>query len=285
MIKRNFQRLSLLFVLPLLFFSACRPTVKAQPKIQMSTERITPIIPKYVEVVPPTIDDSVWDTSHLDISHIDRTRKLIAFTFDDAPKGSLENILAVFAAFNESNPDCKASATLFCNGNLIDNDSAHSLQTALALGLELGNHGYSHLDMTKLTAEEVRAEIDDTDELLARVDGKEKHLFRAPYGRVDEAVKATVSVPVLDWTIDTLDWTGASAEDIYQTVFSQKLSGSIVLMHDGYPHTVDALKRLLPDLKAEGYQAVSVSQLSKAHACPLKKGSVYIRARKSEAVK
>ncbi|MBQ8406240.1 MAG: hypothetical protein IJX09_06275 [Clostridia bacterium] len=51
-------------------------------------------------------------------------------------------------------------------------------------------------------------------------------------------------------------------------------------MHDGYKHTVDALKRLLPDLKADGYQVVSVSQLAKAHGCTLRRGSTYIRARK-----
>ena len=47
-------------------------------------------------------------------------------------------------------------------------------------------------------------------------------------------------------------------------------------MHDGYAHTVDALKRLLPDLYNEGYQVVSVSQMAKMHGCTLKNGKVYI---------
>jgi polysaccharide deacetylase 2 family uncharacterized protein YibQ len=51
-------------------------------------------------------------------------------------------------------------------------------------------------------------------------------------------------------------------------------------MHDGYYNTVNALKRLLPDLKADGYQVVNVSALSKANHCTLKSGKEYIRARK-----
>ena len=116
-------------------------------------------------------------------------------------------------------------------------------------------------------------------ELLSAVDGKKLHLFRAPFGRTDKRIK-TLSTPAIDWTIDTLDWTGVSSSEIYETVFSQKIDGAIVLMHDGYPNTVEALKRLLPDLKSAGYQVVSVSQMSKANACPLKNGGTYIRARK-----
>ena len=84
----------------------------------------------------------------------------------------------------------------------------------------------------------------------------------------------------MNWTIDTLDWTGASVDEIYSTVFEEKFSGAIVLMHDGYVNTVSALKRLLPDLKAAGYQIVSVSALAKAHNCRLRNGGEYIRARK-----
>ena len=93
-------------------------------------------------------------------------------------------------------------------------------------------------------------------------------------------MKALVETPIIDWTIDTLDWTNASEDEIYERVWNNRFSGGIVLMHDGYPHTVYALKRLLPDLKADGYQVLSVSAMAKAHDCVLKKGKVYIRARK-----
>ncbi len=235
---------------------------------------------KSEESPSPETESDVWDLSDVDVSYVDPTRKLISFTFDDAPSKTLENIFAVFASYNEENPDCKATATVFFNGNLFSNDSFPTLYTALALGFELGNHTHTHADLTTLSQEELQREIDLTDTLLKKADGKTRHLLRAPFGRVNALVKTQATAPLIDWTIDTLDWTGVSEDSIYRAVFENKFSGAIVLMHDGYPHTVDALKRLLPDLKREGYQVVSVSALAKMHNCTFKKGSVYIRARK-----
>ena len=222
----------------------------------------------------------VWDMSDVDISHIGKGRKLIAFTFDDAPSKCTENIFAVFAAFNEAYPAYSASATLFVNGLRANPSSLPHLHAAYALGFELGNHTQRHLDLTKLPQEKLIQEIDETDAILSRIDGKERHLLRAPYGAVNELVRAQSFTPIIDWTIDTRDWMGISPEKIYQTVFENRFSGAIVLMHDGYENTVEALKLLLPDLMKDGYQVVGVSQLAKAHNCILKNGSVYIRARK-----
>jgi len=234
---------------------------------------------------PPLLpaETDIWDVSDVDISEIAPDKKLISFTFDDSPSRSLENILSVFASFNEENPDCKASATLFCNGYLFDAQNAHLLTAACALGFELGNHTQSHKDLTTLDEEKLRREIDQTDILLSKIDGKPRHLLRAPFGKANDEVKACSPVPLIDWTIDTIDWTGVSEDAIYRAVFDNRFSGAIVLMHDGYQHTVDALKRLLPDLKADGYQVVSVSKMAKAHGCNLQKGKHYIRARKQNS--
>ena len=226
------------------------------------------------------LDASLWDTSDVDISYIDFNRKLVAFTFDDSPAKTLENIFAVFAEYNESNPDCKATATLFINGSLITEESISNLHAAIALGFELGNHTQSHFDLTTLSKEKLQAEMDATDEILSTVDGKPRHLLRPPFGSSNDFVKAHASAPIIHWSIDTLDWRKPSEEEIYNSVYTQLTSGSIVLMHDGYPNTVDALKRLLPDLKAAGYQVVSISALAKAHNCTLKKGGEYVRLRK-----
>ena len=224
-----------------------------------------------------------WDVTDVDISRVDTKRKLVAFTFDDAPARTLENILAVFAAFNETHHTHPAYATFFCNGNRMDNHSSHTLRTAVAMGMELGNHTFSHPNLNTLTQTEIQAEISRTDELLQPLDGKKYHLFRAPFGNVNEQVKQAVYTPIMDWTIDTLDWTGRPADEIVQTVLSEAYNGAIILMHDGYENTVEALKTLLPALDEAGYQTVSVSQLAKAHHCVLRTGSVYIRARKQGA--
>ena len=222
----------------------------------------------------------VWDVSDVDVSKIHPTNKLIAFSFDDSPSRTLENILAVYAAYNEANPDCPASATIFCNSKLFDAQTPHLLHGCLALGMELGNHTHSHYDLTTISEPILRDEIDRTDKALQKIDGKARHLLRAPFGKTNDLVKTLAPVPLIDWTIDTLDWSGVSEDAIYRAVFDNRFSGAIVLMHDGYANTISALKRLLPDLKADGYQVVSVSQLAKMHGCTFRRGNTYIRARK-----
>ena len=228
---------------------------------------------------PSFPENPYWDTSNVDISKIDKTKKLLSFTFDDAPAKTLESLVGAFAYYNAQNPDCPASATLFCNGAYIQEYNLPALQTAHVLSFELGNHTYAHKDLTTLSDEELLFEVTKTDEILKTIDGNEAHLLRAPYGRIDERLKAIAQAPIFDWYVDTLDWTGRSADEIYESVFSAKGEGVIVLMHDGYENTVEAVKRLLPDLKEAGYQVVSISQMAKAHKLPLKKGGVYTRAR------
>ena len=188
--------------------------------------------------------------------------------------------MAIYAEFNENNPDCIASATVFVNGCLFDTQSPTLLATALALGFELGNHTYTHANLTTLSPAETTAEIDRVDALLFPIDGKKLHLLRPPFGAIHTQQKERIHTPIINWSIDTRDWTGISTEQIYQSVMQNKFPGAIVLLHDGHENTVQALKRLLPDLKSDGYQVVSVSQMSKVHNCKLYNGKEYIRARK-----
>ena len=245
------------------------------PSSEFSEEDFT--LPLEVEISPK---NNAWDVSDVDISYVNLHRKLISFTFDDGPAKNMENILAVFTEHNERNPGCRASATFFLNGLRITQEMHPLLHTAYILGCELGNHTYHHRNLTTLSDKELQSEIERTDKILCQIDGKARHLLRAPFGAINDTVKASLKTPVINWTIDTLDWTGVSEEKIYNAVYTARFSGAIVLFHDGYPHTVTALKRLLADLTADGYQVVSVSALAKAHGCTLYNGKEYIRARK-----
>jgi peptidoglycan/xylan/chitin deacetylase (PgdA/CDA1 family) len=233
-----------------------------------------------IDSTPLPEDTEIWDVTDVDLSKIDTTKKLISFTFDDSPSSTIENIFAVFADFNEKNPDCPASATVFFNGLYVNANTLHHVHTAHILGFELGNHTFSHFDLTTLSEEVLSEEIDKTDDVLFSVDGQRRHLLRAPYGRLNDFIKERAPAPLIDWTIDTVDWSGVTEESIYNAVANNLFDGAIVLMHDGYANTVSALKKLLPHLKEAGYQVVSVSQLAKAHNCVLKKGRVYVKAKK-----
>ena len=229
---------------------------------------------------PSKTEARYWQDEDVDVSCVQPNRKLLALTFDDAPASTLEEIVAVFLSYNQAHPDAPASATIFCNGARITPASRPAVAAATALGFELGNHTQHHYDLSTLTQEQLQQEIERTDKLLYPFDKRHLHLLRAPYGRLTDEVRLAAKTPIIDWFIDTNDWTGISEEEIYDAVWQNKSDGAIVLMHDGYPHTVDALKQLLPDLYEAGYQAVSVSQMGKAHGCKLKVGCVYTRARK-----
>ena len=217
----------------------------------------------------------VWNTSDTDVSHVDIHRKLIAFTFDDAPDSTIKSLLQAFASFNKDNPDCPASATFFCNGIYIDSSNFSMLEAAYGAGFELGNHTDSHKNLTKLPSESIKKEIEAVDKILQKIDGKEKHLVRVPYGCFNDRVLKQADAPLIDWQIDTEDWKGISADKIFTAVYKDRCPGAIVLMHDGYKHTVEAVKLLLPALKKDGYQVVTVSQLSKALDCPFFAGKIY----------
>lgn len=258
--------------------SSPQSAVKNPPEPITSTEDSSK---SSIEQSLPTqeTDAGPFDTADVDISKVCKTRKLIALTFDDAPSKTTEEIISAFLAYNVTHPDAPASATLFCNGKNLYPSTIPSIEVALTAGFELGNHTQNHKDLTAVTAAELRYEIEETDRLLSRLDGKPIHLFRTPYGAMNEEIKQAARAPIINWFVDTLDWTGISAEAIYDTVWQGKGDGVIVLLHDGYPNTVTALRRLLPDLYNAGYQAVTVSQMAKAHHCALKIGGVYTRAR------
>ena len=208
--------------------------------------------------------------------------KKLALTFDDSPNKTLREIISVYSRFNELNPDCPASATLFCSGHRITQKSSKTLQLAYASGFELGNHGFSHRELTYLSYPEIEKEIHSVDKLLQPIDGKQTHLFRAPYGSINDCVKKAVLSPIIDWSVDTKDWTGISTEKIVNCVLQGARDGGIILMHDGFENTVTAVEKLLPLLKEQGYQVVTVSYLAEYNGCNLQVGGVYTRARKQK---
>ena len=219
----------------------------------------------------------LWDVSDIDISHIGKNNRLIAFTFDDGPTDKTSELIKVFADFNSKNPDFTAHATLFTIGSKITDDNAAVISEAVKQNFELGNHTYSHNDLTKLSDDKIIDELSKTDMLLKKFDNKDFHLVRPAGGHADNRVLSLYRSTFINWTtsLDTSDWQDSTTEnDIYNTVVSNLLDGGIVLMHQGYDKSIKAVKRLLPELKTLDYQVVSVSELikyynAKAEICKL----------------
>lgn len=182
--------------------------------------------------------------------------KIIAFTFDDGPgKVSTNRILDVLEANG-------ATATFFVIGQNLEY-YPNTVRRAYQLGCEIGNHTYGHKYLNQLSAAEIHDQIDRVDEMLLDIIGIKSPIFRPPGGKVDKNtfVVDTVGKPCIMWSVDTKDWKLKDRDAIIENVLSSVRDGDIVLMHDIYSSTADAVEYLVPELINRGYSIVSVSKL------------------------
>jgi peptidoglycan/xylan/chitin deacetylase (PgdA/CDA1 family) len=174
----------------------------------------------------------------------------IFLTFDDGPGGSYtDEILEVLA-------DNDAKATFFQLGQNAAADPARA-RSVLAAGHTLGNHTWSHPDLTKLTRAQVDQEISRAQMLLESF-GAEVNCFRPPYGASNTMVNTAIADAGLKkqmWNVDTRDWSRPGTDAIVDVLLTAT-PGDVVLMHDGggdRSQTVEALAIALPQLTAKGY--------------------------------
>lgn len=199
-------------------------------------------------------------------------KKYVALTFDDGPSSFTDRLLDCL----ENN---KAKATFFMVGKEVEYFS-EEVKRMDKLGCELGNHTYSHADLTTLSPEEMSSEIGKVDQLLLDLTGQGASVVRPPYGSVNSSVKTTVGTPMVLWTVDTLDWESQDPQKIADVVKAEVTNGSIILMHDIFSTSVDAAEIFIPQLKKEGYEFVTVHELAKINGRQLQPGNVYSDLRK-----
>ena len=192
---------------------------------------------------------------------------MAALTFDDGP--SPEYTPEMLKVLRENG----AAATFFVLGSEADS-YPDLLKQIIENGNEIGNHSYSHLDLTKLEKPELDYQVLTTQEIVRRATGIVPVLLRPPYGYVNDAVKKT-NMPLIRWSIDTVDWQSKNPDSIYDRVLNNIKDGDIILMHDIYKTSSEALSRIVPELKRRGFQLVTVSRLAKARGIQLKPGNVY----------
>jgi peptidoglycan/xylan/chitin deacetylase (PgdA/CDA1 family) len=156
-----------------------------------------------------------------------------------------------------------AVATWFPLGAVIA-DSPDRLTAIAAAGMEIGNHSWSHPQLTALSDRNVDSQISRTIREVQTVTGKRPYLVRPPYGSITRRVArdlGRLEAPAILWDVDPLDWKYRNSDRVYRSVMSQVRPGSIVLMHDIHPTTVAAVPRILKALVARGYTFVTVSEL------------------------
>ena len=204
---------------------------------------------------------------------VDGTKPMIAFTFDDGPFTKVDQrILDVLDTYG-------GRATFFIVGSRV-NDYKDTLKRIHDSGSEIGNHTYNHKNLENLAPEEVISQIEMTNDAVEAVTGFRPKLVRVPYGAFKGQVSGLVSYPMIQWNIDTEDWSSKDKDAILSALLSQARDGSIILMHDLYSATAEAFETVIPLLAAQGYQFVTVSEMYAAKGVPLEAGQVYFNIHK-----
>ena len=130
-----------------------------------------------------------------------------------------------------------------------------------AEGHLIGNHTFHHVQLTKVSEEEAREEVVKTSNAIYEITGEYPVYIRPPFGEWREGLDLAVTmIPVL-WDVDSRDWESQNTASICSAVLPNVKDGSIILMHDGYRATVEALRRIVKELKEEGYTFVTVREL------------------------
>ncbi len=199
------------------------------------------------------------------------TDKLVCFTFDDGPYAPVTNkILDTFEKYN-------GKATFFVVGDRADTYSDEIVR-ASKLGCEIGTHTYSHVNLNTLSVPEMQKEINKSCHAISKYSGKRVKILRPPEGAANETVKANVDMPMVLWSVDSRDWDYRNADKDYQSVMDNVFDGSIVLMHDLYPATADAIARIVPELAKQGYKFVTFSELMELRGVDVEPGEKYFSA-------
>lgn len=197
-----------------------------------------------------------------------KDKKTVAITFDDGPSSTYN------AKFLEVLAKNKAHATFFMVGTMMNSCQKCVLDTYQS-GNEVASHTYNHINMKKSDASLVDESIKKTDDLFYQITGDHIKYVRPPYGAYNNTNLDNVDYPLILWNIDPEDWRYRDAEKIVNHVMENVSDGSIILMHELYATSLEALEILLPKLYLEGYQVVSVGELASLKDRTLDSGHAY----------
>lgn len=185
---------------------------------------------------------------------VNNYRKVVAITFDDGPHGT--NTLTLLNELRKRN----VKATFFLVGERIYGNEDIVLMMYRD-GHAIGNHTYSHQNLTIIKQEEAAKEIFDTNELISSITGKEVTYIRPPCGFWNEELFESVDMIPVFWDVDPKDWCTKNVNTIVENVINNVDDGDIILFHDIYETSVVAALEVIDRLTDMGYVFVTVDEI------------------------
>ena len=194
----------------------------------------------------------------------------VALTFDDGPTPT--HTARLLDGLKERN----VRATFFLAGYRLEGNE-ELVRRIKAEGHQIGNHSYDHVQLTTLTAAQALGDLARCDLALCTLLGEGDYWVRPPYGSIDRQTLEGLDVPVICWSVDPLDWEREDAQEVAAHIVRNAKDGDIILLHDCYASTVDAVLQAIDALLKRGLQPVTVAQLLQRDGEELQGGCVYHR--------
>ena len=199
-------------------------------------------------------------------------KKLVALTFDDGPGPYTARLL-------DEMKKRDVKATFFVLGNRVGN-YPELIKRMDEEGHAIGNHSYSHPNLTKLSYSAIKKNMNKTADKIEDLIGRRPDVMRCPGGACNSNVKKYAkeeNIPIIYWGVDTRDWESRNVNAIMKKSFGKGgiTDGSIVLMHDIHQPSVEAAIKMMDRLIDEGYTFVTVPELLMARHNEIEAGIVY----------
>jgi len=196
--------------------------------------------------------------------------KYVALTFDDGPGEYTNRLLDILKENN-------SQATFFLLGDKLESykDVANRYKKE---GHGVGNHLCSHTPLPKMTNAAINDELAKTDSVFRKTTGETIEFIRAPHGQYSEESKTAdllLERPLIGWNVDSFDYIFQMQEIIEHRLLNKINNDSIVLMHDVFEGTVDAIESCLPKLIGQGFRFVDLHTLFSVRDKALLKNHIY----------
>lgn len=201
--------------------------------------------------------------------------KTCALTFDDGP--SSENTPKVLISLMQTG----ARGTFFAIGNRVD-DYRYLVRREHDNGHAVASHNWHHGNATKSSAAALRRMPEKVNNAMIKAIGIPVRYDRVPGGRYPPMVKAKVKWAYIQWSLDTYDWRGRSADEVLNTVKSQIDDGDIILCHDIKKNTGEATRKVVQYLEENGYMCLTIDELFAKDGVTFENGKVYYRCKNGD---
>lgn len=180
--------------------------------------------------------------------------KRVALTFDDGPHPIYTEPLL------DGLKERGVNATFFVTG---ENAKLHPdiIKRMYEEGHLIGNHTYTHIELTKSNRDQFKQELIKTNEVIQKITGEEVLYVRPPYGAWDKKLESELNMFPILWSIDPLDWCTSNSSCITQAVLKKVGENDIILMHDYYKTSVEAALMIVDELQKQGYEFVTVDKI------------------------